>query len=408
MENNFSRKELTIKGIDDRLYNLVIIKEQNEISFKSNIINNIWDIKYILNLELKDFYYINETFRKYNSINEVYSRFFNDIREEQISISSNDNKIIVYFSDNDEVKIPFTLESNDNKIFNIIRKLCDKMEDIDALKNELDKQKIENVSLKNELEKRRNDDEENKKKIEELQNLINRQKELYSNQLGEVIKEVNQMKKDIEELKKNKGNNNKNNNNNNNMIKFDKNEIKQNLEINKANFFEIEDIKITNIGNKEFEKLFFVIDTDISSKNMLFNENSSKKNHIHRLCLDGPFLKRKNLNNIVTLYIKDPKIGEYNIFIYARESPDGDNLSSPLKITVNLIGSEDDEIKKLIEKYLKIGNKDIDKKQILEMYKELEAEFYLSSTIEKEEIIKAIIKNNCDRNNINEWIAEIM
>ena len=48
MEINFAKKKLTIKGMDNRLYNLVIIKEDDEISFKSNIINNIWDIKYIL------------------------------------------------------------------------------------------------------------------------------------------------------------------------------------------------------------------------------------------------------------------------------------------------------------------------------------------------------------------------
>ena len=50
--------------MDNRLYNLVIIKEDDEISFKSNIINNIWDIKYNLNLDIKAFYEINETFKK--------------------------------------------------------------------------------------------------------------------------------------------------------------------------------------------------------------------------------------------------------------------------------------------------------------------------------------------------------
>ena len=403
MENNFSRKELAIKGIDNKLYNLVIIKEQNEITFKSNIINNIWDIKYILNLELKDFYYINETFRKYNSINEIYSIYFNDIKEEQISISSNDNKIIIYYSDYDEVKIPFILESNDNKIFNIIRKLCDKVEDIDTIKNELDKQKSENANLKKELEKIRNDDEKNKKEIEKLKNLIKNQKELYDNKLENINKEMNQMKEDIEEYQNNNGNYE-----NNNMIKFEKNEIKHNLDIKNANFFEIENIKITNIGNKEFKSLFFVIESGISSKNLLFNENSKKNNNIHRLSLDGPFSKGKNLNNIVTLFIKDPKIEEYNIFIYVREKPDGPNLSSPFKITVNLIGEEFDEIKILIEKYLNIENKGLDKKKVYEMYEELEMEFNLSSFIENEEIIKVIIKNNCDIKKIYKWIEYVI
>ena len=58
MEINCSKRKLTIKGTDNRLYNLEIIK----VAFKSNLINNIWDIKYILNLDIKDFYEINEAF----------------------------------------------------------------------------------------------------------------------------------------------------------------------------------------------------------------------------------------------------------------------------------------------------------------------------------------------------------
>ena len=79
---------------------------------------------------------------------------------------------------------------------------------------------------------------------------------------------------------------------NNNMIKFEKNEIKYYLDIKNAKFFEIENIKITNIGNKEFKSLFFVIDSGISSKNLLFIENTIK-NNIHKLTLDGPFSKGK-------------------------------------------------------------------------------------------------------------------
>ena len=51
------------------------------------------------------------------------------------------------------------------------------MEDIDTLKNELDKQKIENANLKKELEKIRNDDEKNKIEIEKLNKIIKNQKE---------------------------------------------------------------------------------------------------------------------------------------------------------------------------------------------------------------------------------------
>ena len=63
------------------------------------------------------------------------------------------------------------------KMGNIIRKLCDKMGDIDILKTELDKQKIESANLKKELKKRRN---ENGKNISELKNEIKNLKKKYN------------------------------------------------------------------------------------------------------------------------------------------------------------------------------------------------------------------------------------
>ena len=177
MEVNVQKRELTLKGSDNRLYNLIITKEKDEIIFKSNIINNIWDTQHLLNMHIKDFYLISKTFKKYNSIKNIFSQFFNNIDKEKISISSNENKIIVYFMDNNNVKMPFILEPSEIKIDNIIRKICDKMEDIDILKTELENQKMENINLKNELIKQKKDDEKNiselKKEIENLKKSIN-------------------------------------------------------------------------------------------------------------------------------------------------------------------------------------------------------------------------------------------
>ena len=466
---NYPKKELTLKGKDNKLYNLMIINEQDEIIFKSNILNNIWDIQYSINANIKDFYYINKTFRKYNSINEVYTKYFNDIKEEQIDISSNDNKIIVYFNDNNDVKIPFILEPNEMKMDNIIRKLCDKMgdidilkteldnqknenanlkkglekrrndeekniselkeeienlkksinsiaklcdkiEDIDTLKNELDKQKIENANLKKELEKRINDDEKNiselKEEIENLKKSINSsmsQKDLKDNKLEDINKEINKMKEDNKKI--NIYIDNMAQIIDGKIIKFEKDEIKHYLSIKeKRNEFKIDNIKISNITkieNKEFKNLFFVIDTNISSKNLLFE----KDNTYYELSLNEHFSKGQNLNNNFTFFIKDSKIGEYNLFIYVREKPDGENLSSPLKITFNIF----EDIKRLIEKYLNIENKCLDINEVYQMHEELEEEFNLSSILgEKEEIIKKIIEYNCDREKLTKWIEDIL
>jgi len=210
MEDNFSRKEFILKGRDDRIYNLMILNEQDKITFKSNILDNIWSIQYVLSINITKFHNINEIFKKYNSINEIFIKYFNDIKSDKISISLNDNKIILYFNGNDIVEMPFILEPNEMKLDNIILKLCDKIQDIDSLKIELAKLKIENDKLKNELIKTKIDDykiiPELRKEIENLKDVINilNQKELYDNKFEYKTKKINQVKEDIEKLGKNK------------------------------------------------------------------------------------------------------------------------------------------------------------------------------------------------------------
>ena len=389
MEDNNSRKEFILKGKDYRLYNLMILNEQDEITFKSNIIDNIWGFQYILNLDLAKFYYINKNLRKYDSINEIFSKYFNDIKEEQISISSNDNKIIVYFSDNDIVEKPFILEPNEMKTDDIIRKLCDK---IDALKTELDKRKIENDNLRNEIIKKRSDDEKNiseiRKEIDNLKTTINNicQKELYGNKLENKDKEINQVKENIEKLDKNKKyseykkideisdknefsilqekdleskievnkehdekNKTKNeipdlildeyedNIGDRYQLKFEENEMKRNLNIKEAKCFTIDYIKITNRSDKRLTSFYMVIDMNTSSKNVYFYHNSSKNPTLLWVTPQDTLLHGDSCNVFCTFYIINPKIGEYTIYIYLREKSDGDNLSLPLKITFNII-----------------------------------------------------------------------
>ena len=513
MKDNFSRKEFTLKGKDDKLYNLMILNEPDEITFKSNIIDNILSIQYNLSINITKFYYISKGFRKYNSIDEIFSKYFNDIKKEQISINSNDNKIIVYFSDNDLVEKPFILEPNEMKIDDTIRKLCDKMKDIDTLKTELDKQKIENDNLRNELIKRRSDDEKNiseiRKEIENLKKTINiiSQKELCDNKLENNAKEINQVKENIEKLDKNKkysenkeiyeitdGNefsilgqrkdlesinevqkeyNEKNKTKNEmnsfknklicendkfNEIKvknhdetifqnqnieddlileendfrdqiqlgFEENEMKFNLNIKQAKCFGSGNIKITNLSKKIFSKFYMVIDMNNSSKNLYFYDY--ERNHaIYLITPPYPLSGGESFNESYFFYIKDPKIGEYNIYIYLREKPDGDNLSKPLKITVNVIEEpenierkeenekekenedyfkREEEMKRIQEKKENIDYKGLDKIEVEKIFNDLDEEFAISYLFDKEEVINKIIELNCDRLKINEWIND--
>ena len=186
--------------------------------------------------------------------------------------------------------------------------------------------------IKNEIIKLNLNTEEDQKKNREL---IEEETKAAKEEFKKIVEDTNEM-------------NNANNENNKNqmMIKFKNEEINHEISIKKAKFFEIENIKISNIGNKSFTNLFFEIDPHESSKDLLFYENTSKNNNRHKLCMNGPLQRGDDLNNIVTFYIKEPKIGKYTIYIYVRENNEKENLSSPLKINVNLIEDPDEKRKR--------------------------------------------------------------
>ena len=105
-----------------------------------------------------------------------------------------------------------------------------------------------------------------------------------------------------------------------------------------------------------------------------------------------------------------------------REKPNGDNLSSPLIITVNLIEAseiierkeeekednfkEEEDIKRMKEKNENIDYKGVDKIKVEEMFNNLDDEYNICSKFDKEEVINKIIEFNCDKQKINKWICE--
>jgi len=57
------------------LYRLLILKEEDEIILKSNIIDDIFDTIYILNINIKQFYNLNKIFKEYKYINDIYIKY---------------------------------------------------------------------------------------------------------------------------------------------------------------------------------------------------------------------------------------------------------------------------------------------------------------------------------------------
>jgi len=154
-------KELIIKGTNNKSYKLIIIKENDEIILKSNIMDDIFDRQYQININLKQFYNINKIFRENKSINDIYSKYFNNIKEKDIVINLNNNKIEIKLKE----KINFILEPKKLNHENIIMKLCVKIVNIN---NEMNKIKMENNNLKNIIINNENNIEKIKNEIKDL------------------------------------------------------------------------------------------------------------------------------------------------------------------------------------------------------------------------------------------------
>ena len=192
-ENNIIEKE--IKGIDNKLYKLLIIKEDDEIILKSNIIDDIFDNQYILNINLIQFYNMNKIFKEYKSINDIYIKYFNNIKEEDIKINIENNKIKLKYKE----EINIILEQNKLNIENIIMKLCNKIKEIDNINNEMNKIKIENNNIKNKIINNDNN-------INEIKNEINNLKEINEENKNKLEEEIKNKNNEIKEIINNKYN----------------------------------------------------------------------------------------------------------------------------------------------------------------------------------------------------------
>jgi len=327
---------------------------------------------------------------------------------------------------------------------------------IDKSKTELDIQNIEDDNLKNELINRRNNDDKNKE-IDEILDKngfsvggeekdfesINEGKKEYDEKNNNII-EMNNLKQNLinnkfsefnlqnqdETILQNQSKDlsddfvNLNIDDFNHQLVFEKNEITHDLIIQNEKFFEIKNITIINISeNKSFDILYMYIDENNSSKNILFDPKNPR---IYRITsMSGALLKREKLESSPRFYIKEQKIGKYTIYIYLREKPNGDNLSPPLKITINLIEDpenierkeEEEEIqdyfkreednKRIQEENENIDYKGLDKIKVEQLLNDLDEEFNILSMRDKKEVINKIIEFNCDKQKINNWICDI-
>ena len=151
--------ELPSKTFKSQDFELTIYQGERKIIFRCSEIKDLSGTLYKAELTLDDLYKLNNLLRGFQSIESIFTDFFQNFDESKIIFKKEDNKIIVTFiiefmGNKKEAKISLTPEKPDLNV--TVMKLCDKVKEIDLLKTEFENKikelEKENQNLKNNLE----------------------------------------------------------------------------------------------------------------------------------------------------------------------------------------------------------------------------------------------------------------
>ena len=170
-------------------------------------------------------------------------------------------------------------------------------------------------------------------------------------------------------------------------IKFEKKKMETILDTKSAKFFNIDNVKIVNIGVHSYKNLCFVKDRENSSEEINF-WSTNKNNYIHELTMAGQFQPNDTGNFSISLGIDNPKPNQiYKIVIYVREKKSNKNLSEAFEINVEIKQDEDPMKHK--------------QRKAEEIYEELIEEFHdYEKLINKNDIINQLLKNDLNKEEI--------
>ena len=176
-------------------------------------------------------------------------------------------------------------------------------------------------------------------------------------------------------------------------LKFVKKRMDKIIDIKEANFFNVDNIAITNISEKPLIKLRFVRDSENSTKDINIYANSKKMDELYFYMSSELPSKSTDKNIIVPLQITNPKPDKsYKIILYIREGVKERNISEPLEITVKIKKSEDPEQQKKIK--------------ASKIYEEIKNEYpNHEKLINKNDIINKLLKNNLSKEEIKKEIS---
>lgn len=168
-------KEYKVKGKNGNFI-LKIFQAEKEIIFLVKEEEDISDISYTKNSTMEEFYNIDRYFRQFESVEDLFSYVFKGLKESELIINRKDDKLSLdfIFEIRGEKKVfPFILNPEQPKINNVVINLCQKVKEIDELKKEIKDLKIINENYKKEIEKNNQKFENLEKVISDLKNEIN-------------------------------------------------------------------------------------------------------------------------------------------------------------------------------------------------------------------------------------------
>ena len=147
--------ELPSKTFKSQEFELTIYQGERKIIFRCSEIKDLSGTLYKAELTLDELYKLNNLRRGFQSIESIFTDFFQNFDESKIIFKKEDNKIIVTFiiefmGNKKEAKISLTPEKPDLNV--IVMKLCDKVKEIDLLKTEIKELEKENQNLKENFE----------------------------------------------------------------------------------------------------------------------------------------------------------------------------------------------------------------------------------------------------------------
>ena len=152
--NNLPYIEKEIKGENKMIYNMKIYNAKNSIIFNIKI-KDTSEIIYKSEYTLEEFIKINNFFKSFSSIQEIYTNFFEDfdnIEKKEIIIEENEFKLNIIFKFKDLGKIKEIKFNFDINIKSKVLQLCNRMKEIENENNKLN-EKIKEINFQKNFEK---------------------------------------------------------------------------------------------------------------------------------------------------------------------------------------------------------------------------------------------------------------